>query len=340
MFKRPSVALLIESSRAYGRGLLRGIAAYARLNGPWALFAQDRGNIDPVPGWFSKWQGDGIIARVESPAMEKAILATGLPAIDLRGKYDLSMPLIETNDRRVAQMAADHLLDRGFQHYAYCGFAGANYSERRLKYFPPYIEKAGFPCHIYPTDGITPGRTQKEQEQQGILFAEELASWLLGLPKPVGVMACNDLLGYQILSACRAHGIAVPEEVAVIGVDNDELFCDLSDPPLTSVEPNTEKIGYEAAALLDGMMQGRQPERHKSFIDPMGVITRQSTDILAIEDRHVAAAVSFIRRHACDGINVEDVLRHVRIPRSSLERRFNANIGRTPDGRPHQSCFG
>ncbi|MDX1564183.1 MAG: substrate-binding domain-containing protein, partial [Phycisphaeraceae bacterium] len=144
------------------------------------------------------------------------------------------------------------------------------------------------------------------------------------------VMACNDLMGQQVLNASRAVGVSIPEEVAVIGVDNDELFCDLSDPPLSSVEPNTEKIGYEAAGLLDRMMQGEPPPSAKVFIDPMGVVTRQSTDVLAIEDRHVAAAVSFIRQHACDGINVEDVLQHVRIPRSSLERRFSASIGRTP----------
>ena len=330
MFKRPQVALLIESSRAYGRGLLRGIAAYAKLNGPWVLLAQDRGNIDPVPDWFKRWEGDGVIARVESPAMEKAIEAKGLPAVDLRGKYDLKMPLIETNDRRVAEMAADHLLDRGFQHYAYCGFSGANYSERRLQYFPALIEKAGHPCHVYPSADLKPAKTQKKQEQLGILFAEELASWIEALPKPVGVMACNDLMGQQVLNASRAVGVSIPEEVAVIGVDNDELFCDLSDPPLSSVEPNTEKIGYEAAALLDRMMQGQAPPSPKIFIEPMGVVTRQSTDVLAIEDRHVAAAVSFIRQHACRGINVEDVLHHVRIPRSSLERRFSANIGRTP----------
>jgi LacI family transcriptional regulator len=329
-FKRPQVALLIETSRAYGRGLLRGIATYARLNGPWALFSQDRGNIDPPPDWLEQWSGDGIISRVEDRVLEKAIIEKGLPAIDLRGKFDLDMPLIETNDRRVVEMAADHLMDRGFRHYAYCGFAGANYSERRLAYFPPYLLKAGHTCHVYPPTDSRPGRTQKEQEQHGILYAEDLARWIESLPKPVGIMACSDLRGLQVLNACRAIDVAVPEEVAVIGVDNDELQCELSDPPLSSVEPNTEKIGYEAAALLDRMMQGEEAESPKMFVEPIGVVTRQSTDVLAIEDRHVAAALSFIRRHACDGINVEDVLRHHKIARSSLERRFNKAIGRTP----------
>ncbi len=330
---RPHVALLIESSRGYGRGLLRGVARYARTRGPWALYFQERGMADASPSWLGEWRGDGIIARVETRALEKAIFATGLPAVDLRGKLDLSLPLIETNDRAVCRLAADHLLERGFRQFAYCGFAGANYSIRRLRYFPTMIEQAGHSCHIYPSDanGDDPySSPQKEVEQHGILYEDQVARWIASLPKPIGIMACNDIRGQQVLNACRAIGVAVPDEVAVIGVDNDEILCELSDPPLSSVAPDTLRIGFEAAALLDRMMRGEKPPADKLFVQPKGVVTRQSTDVTAIEDRDIARAVRLIRQRACGGLTVEKVLDEIPLSRSTLDRRFREALGRSP----------
>lgn len=333
MANRPHVALIIESSRAYGRGLLAGIARYARTHGPWSLYLQERGLDSPVPDWLPDWQGDGIIARVESMELERAILEKGIPAIDLRGKFDLRMPLIETNDRTVARLAAEHLLERGFRQVAYCGFAGLNYSLRRLRYFPAIAHEAGVPCHVFPVDhGDEPvsGDRQQARELHGILYEDELVRWIESLPKPIGIMACNDIRGQQVLNACRSIGVAVPDEVAVIGVDNDEVLCELSDPPLSSVEPATMRIGFEAASLLDRLMQrGGDSPPAKSFIDPRGVVVRQSTEVTAIEDRDIAAAVRYIRDHACQGVNVEDVLQHVPLSRSTFDRKFRKAIGRT-----------
>jgi LacI family transcriptional regulator len=143
-------------------------------------------------------------------------------------------------------------------------------------------------------------------------------------------MACYDIRGWQLLEVCRRIGVAVPDEVAIIGVDNDELLCNLSDPPLSSVAPDTHRTGYEAARLLDQWMQGECPEAVAHLIDPLGVITRQSTDVLAIEDRIVSQAVHFIRNHACDGIKMEDVLREIPVSRRVLEHRFKSQLGRTP----------
>jgi len=328
---RPRVALLIESSRAYGRGLLLGVAKFVREHGRWSIFLQERSLGDVSPSWLKDWEGDGIIARVENRPMAEAIRRLGLPAVDVRYLFPkLEMPSIRTDDEAVARAASEHLLERGFRHFAFCGFDGADYSDIRRDSFGENIAKAGFRCHAFE-DPQKPHRASTlEYEEHGLKYEDLVASWLKGLPKPIGLMACNDIRGQQVLNACRAIGLAVPDEIAVIGVDNDEVLCDLSDPPLTSVVPNTERIGYEAAALLDRMMAGARAPKRPIFIEPAGIVTRRSTEVLAIEDRHIAAAVRFIREHASEGIDVSDVLRAVPLSRSTLERRFARTLGRSP----------
>lgn len=286
---------------------------------------------DAAPRWLANWQGDGIIARIESRKLIEQIQSLGLPTIDLRGLHDLpGIPVIETNDHIVVHRAIDHLLERGFEHFAYCGFAGANYSERRMRYFRAQLAEAGYTSHVYEDASAHRSADTTTIEAKGLLHEDEIARWIATLPKPVGLMACNDIRGQQILNACREIGAAVPDEVAVVGVDDDAVVCELCDPPLTSVAPHTEKIGYEAAAMLETMMAGRPPAADKTFIDPVGVVTRQSTDALAIADRQVAAAVRYIREHAVDGITVENVLEQTRLSRSTLERRFTKLLGRSP----------
>jgi LacI family transcriptional regulator len=172
--------------------------------------------------------------------------------------------------------------------------------------------------------------TTQEYEARGLKDGDRVAGWLKKLPKPLGLMACNDIRGQEVLSACRAAGITVPEEVAVIGVDNDEMLCELSDPPLSSVSLDTERIGYEAAALLDQMIAGKKNLDLPILVLPAGIITRRSTDVLAIEDRHIANATRFIRERACVGIDVSDVLKFVPLSRSTLERRFLRLLGHSP----------
>ncbi|MEX2213214.1 MAG: DNA-binding transcriptional regulator [Phycisphaeraceae bacterium] len=328
---RPRIALLIESSRAYGRGLLHGIAQYARVHGHWSIFQQERMLDDPAPRWIERWKGDGIIARLENPELVEVVRRLKIPTIDVRGLFELpDIPLVETDDDKVIRLAIKHLRERGFHHFAFCGFAGANYSERRLRYLRRQLGDLNLPLHIYAQGTATLKTQTVEIETRGTLYDQTIASWLASLPRPIGLIACNDIRGQQVLNAARDAGIAVPEEIAVIGVDNDEVVCDLSDPPLTSVEPDTRRIGYEAAAVLDGLMRGKHPKDHKTFVRPAGVITRQSTDILAIADRDIASAVRFIRQHATEEISVEDVLEQVPMSRSTLERRFSKLIGHSP----------
>ncbi|EEF62340.1 AraC family transcriptional regulator [Pedosphaera parvula] len=323
MSKRREVALLIETSNAYARGVLQGVVRYIRENSRWSFYLPEQGRGDIPPGWLANWQGDGIIARIENQEIARSVAASGLPAVDVSAARMLpSLPWVETDDRDIARLAAEHLLDRGFKHFGFCGDARFNWSNWRAEHFEKAIHQAGRECQHYRST-ISPVAPLENQ-------VAEIAQWLVKLPKPVAIMACYDIRGQQVLDACRNASLAVPDEVAVIGVDDDTLLCDLSSPPLSSVIPNTQRTGYEAAALLDQMMSGRKVPPTAHLITPLGVATRQSTDVLAIEDRHIARAVRFIREHAHEQINIEAVLKVVPLSRRVFEGLFKKILGHTP----------
>lgn len=327
--RTPKVALLIETARGYGRGLLRGIVRYARLHGPWSFYATPSDFEQALPK-MRQWGGTGIIARVASPAMAKAILQSRLPTIALDLREDqllLPNPLaklseIASDSHHAAQMAADHLLERKFRHYAFVGAAGHVWSDRRQTSFCDRIAAAGFRPHIF-----SPPRRNRDRawEREQTILAE----WLKKLPKPLGLMACNDDRGREVLEACRLARIHVPEQIAVIGVDNDELWCELADPPLSSVALNAEQGGYRAAALLDKMMRDRLRTPQRLVVEPLHVVTRRSTDIVALDDVEVALALRFIHDIATSPIAINDIVRHVQLSRRALEMRFRKAVGRT-----------
>jgi LacI family transcriptional regulator len=328
---RRRVALLIESSRGYGRGLFLGVGQYVRQHHDWSVQSEEWKWTDALPLWLKDWNGDGVIARIETPAMARLIQRLGLPAVDLRGTVQgFSFPLIDTDDQKVASLAAEHLLDRGFRHYAFCGFAGANYSDKRSHWFVHRLAQAAYKCHIYNPPGAAGRGPTIRHEKRGLLFQENLRDWLKSLPMPVGIMACNDIRGQQILNACRLADLSVPEQVAVIGVDNDHVLCELSDPPMTSVVPDTLRIGYEAASLLERMMDGHAPPNEPKLISPLGIDTRHSTEALAMDDRKLAAGVQLIRKRALDPITVDEVARAAGMSRRVFERRFARQVGRSP----------
>lgn len=329
--RRPRVALLIESSRAYGRGLLLGVAKYVREHGPWSISLQEQSLCDVIPEWLDRWKGDGIITRLDNRKMANVIRRLRVPAIFLRNvPPDLHAPVVMTNNVAAARLAFEHLRERGFRHFAFCGFDGADYSDTRREHFIRFVTEAGLRCHVFEKPARRRRGRTIDFEREGLRDGELVAQWLRQLPKPLGLMACNDMRGQQVLDACRAAGLGVPDEVGVVGVDNDEVLCDLSDPPLSSVVPNTERIGFEAAALLDEMMAGKETPLAPVYVDPKGVLARRSTEALAIEDRQMAAAVRFVRERACEGIDVSDLVKAVPLSRSTLERRFIKVIGRSP----------
>jgi len=329
---RPRVALLVESSRAYGRGVLLGVAKFVRAHEPWSVFFQDLNLCDDTPDWLRHWKGEGIITRLENADIVRVIQRLKVPAVYLRHVRPAARtPCVLTDNSAVSRLCFEHLKERGFRHFAFCGFNGADYSDERRDAFVKFVAGAGRQCHVYSDTAPLPNGNTAKYEGLGLKDGDEVARWVQSLPKPVGMMTCNDMRGQQVLDACRALSVLVPEEVAVVGVDNDEVVCTLSEPPLSSVVPDTERIGYEASVLLAQMMAGgRPPANSKVFIAPRGIITRRSTEVLAMEDRQIAAVARFIHEHACEGIDVSDVLRVAPLSRSTLDRRFIQIMGHSP----------
>lgn len=326
MRRRPHVALLIGTVGIYGRRILSGFANYLRAHRPWSIFLENHELAESLPRWRANWHGDGIICR-SLPARSAARLRKlNVPMINLNdfSSRDLWLPLIRSDDHAIGQLAAEHLRQRCFRHFAFCGFKNLDWSRRRRAGFRAALRDPEIFEGEYELSWLGRQFPSWEQEQR------ELGHWLLSLPKPLGVLAGNDECGRQVVETCQQVNLAVPDEVAVIGVDDDALLCELCDPPLSSVIPNPERIGYEAAALLDRLMAGGRPPQHEWLIPPLGVATRQSTDVLAIDDPDFTAAVRYIRQYACQGTSVREVLKHVPMSRTILERKFRKHLGHSP----------
>jgi LacI family transcriptional regulator len=322
--KLPRVALLVETSRTYGRGILRGIARYAHLHGPWSFFTEERELCSGIPDRLQRWNADGIIARIESKRLAEILSRSGCPVVDVLGNAPFEgLPGFDTEACAVAKLAADFFLNAGFQQFAFCGYQGIPFSDRRAEAFRNYLALQNLSVLQPPVQvSLAPPAPIQAVERQGLDREKTLAAWLRKQPRPLALFACNDVCAQQVLNICREHGINVPEEVAVLGVDNDDVLCHLCEPPLTSIEPDTERLGYEAAALLDRMMRGTKPKLEMTQIPPLRVVERASTDVVAIGDPITAQAVRFIRDHVDDGISVKDVQASVGRSRTDLEQRF------------------
>ena len=323
---RPRVALIVETSLAPGREILMGIARYVREHAPWGTFLEPRSLEEVVPAWLGTWDGQGIIARVQNRQIAREVLAAGIPAVDVLGVVqDSGLPLVHTDDARISALAAEHLLERGFRHLAFFNRPGEKWSERRRDAFVEIVKDRARSCVVFDAP------RQVDHTKRWEDYADDLARWIAALPKPAGLMLCSDQIGPAALEACRRAGCSVPDEVAVIGVDNDEPLCEVAAPGLSSVRPDHERVGYEAAALLDRLMKGGAAPGTATYIQPRGVAIRRSSDVMALEDRDVAAAIRVIRERACDaaGLTIDDVAADVAVSRSVLQRRFKQAVGRT-----------
>jgi LacI family transcriptional regulator len=325
--KPPRVALVIEASNAYGRGLLEGILRHVREHEPWQIFLPEHGRGLPPLEALARWRGDGIIARIESGAIASAIRRLrrsrrGLSIIDVSAARLLpDVPYVETDDEAIARAAVDHFLDRHFRHFAFLGDPRFRWSVNRRQAFMAAAGKQH--RHVATHDWLQVGGSVPAQEEL------RLAVWLKTLPRPVGLFASYDILGRHAIDACRQEGLSIPDDVAVLGVDDDPLLCGLTCPPLSSIIPDAVGAGRLAAELLEQRMRGGALSRHAWLLPPLGISTRQSTDVLAIDDPLVIQAVGFIRSMACRGIRVADVVCEVATSRRLLEQRFQRAVGRT-----------
>lgn len=333
MAKVPKVVLLIESSRASGRALLRGVANYTHHHRPWSFYWEPSG-LETAHTGLKGLDADGVIFR-DVGTLKAEVLRLGIPAVvighaggEVRGLIN-----VVTDSAEIGQMAADHLLQCGFRHFAFFGYATempgsggqpleqTTWSKHRLDAFSRRVAEAGFsPPAVYILPSWEPDWPQNR---------DQLAGWLSRLPTPLGVMACNDDCAVQVIEACKLAGLAVPDRVGIVGADNDEVVCGLADPPLTSVALNFERAGYEAAEALEKLMRRSKPQSVSINVPATHLAARRSTDVVAVEDPRLAKALRFVRNNVNRPISVDEVARAAGASRRVLERRFRERLGRS-----------
>ena len=303
------IGLAIDAVASYGRGIIGGIMEYCHSNPDWFISVEPLWSFGKLPD-IAEWEVDGMIVQVFSEEFEKQVLAARIPAVNVSNytTHQLLLPTIVPDDAAVAEMAADHLISLGFRNVGFCWSGTTRYGGLRLDAFRKRLESAGI------------------QLSEFNAIAQDLSQWLGALPLPAAVFGANDDWAHRVLNAARKIGLKVPDQLAVIGVDDDELFNTLVTPSLSSIAIPLKQIGYAAAERLERLMNQTAVEPMTLF-PPVRVVSRQSTDVLSAKDQDVISAVRFIRESAAKPIQVGDVLNHVPLSRRSLERRFRRSIG-------------
>jgi len=322
------VILLLERSAAYARALLRGVVRYAHVHGPWRFHMEpefyhrrERQTVE----WITELAVDGAIAHAANAQTIECLTSLGVPMIisSIR-KPTANTHVLASDNEAIGRMAVNYFLDRGFHHFAYCGFDEMHWSRRRGKSFRRTVAEAGRDIRVYEQPRRRNLRGREDEEPF-------LADWLRSLPKPTALLACNDDRGRQVLIACRTARLKVPDDVAILGVDDDDLTCETMHPRLSSIHLDLEAAGYAAAALLRDLMTEPKLHRKKEriVVSPLYVAERQSTDVLATKDREVAAALRFIREHVRETVQVRDVAEAADLSRRALQQRFSKALGRS-----------
>lgn len=325
----PKVALFLQGVRHYERELLRGLADYANLHGPWWFFRHVTylsGEAEDPESLVRLWRPDAIIVRESSPHRFDGILSGRLPCIySPTTERREGLPNIVVRDDEAGRMAADHLHGAGFRHFAYCGVSSFFWSRSRCDGFVKRLDAHGLTAHVFASED---GRE---------FFGWEaghgrLLDWLRALPKPVGVFCCTDDFTLLVQEACMVAGLRIPDDVALIGVGNDKSVCELARVSQSSVRLNIRRGGYDAAAYLDRLLRDPKARRRKAkdiVIEPLGVAARPSTDAAETHDHEVARAISFIRDKVNVPIDVDDVVREVGVSRRRLYDRFREATGKS-----------
>lgn len=318
------IALLIGQNFAFCRGVLLGIHAYSVDRPSWVF--RDAEPEAGVVNSLQEWQPDGIIVHLYDKALLASLRRLKTPIVSITNTLaDAHFPVVITDDRSIGRMAATHFLDRGFTRFGYLGSDWTGFSQLREAGFRDQIQAAGYrlsTCYaeFLPRPPVEASWTNIDQI---------VLDWITHLEKPTAIFASNDLPARQLTDLCRQAGYRVPDDLAILGTDNDKLECLLSRPPLSSVHTPREKIGYEAAKLLDQIMHGATPPVQPILIPPTKIVTRQSTDIVAIDDPDVSAAVAYIRDHVAERLRVSTVTEAISLSRRKLERKFKKLLGRT-----------
>jgi LacI family transcriptional regulator len=315
------IILLIDISEKYGQSLLTGIVRYFKENGSalfckMPLYYRETLGIKGIIKFAKEWGAQGIIAQLSNTRDVKKIADSGIHLIveDFKERF-AEFPNITGGYFEAGRMGAEYFVKKGFKNFAFYGFRNIVWSRERSEGFENYLHDLGFDVYNFEHEEL-------HATDLWYYKPSALSKWLKSLPKPIAIMACDDARGQHITEACKHANIKIPEDVIVLGVDNDEMTCNLSDPPLSSVNLDTEKGGYEAARLMDLMIQGKVKKPQNVMVMPTYIVTRQSTDIASASDTHIAQALTYIHKNLENNLSVPDVLNQVAISRRSLEKRF------------------
>lgn len=322
---RRRIGLAVAPGFAFFRHILEGVRRYVEQNSLRWTFV----SVQPEQRSFralGDQEPDGLIVSVDTPSIRQTLDSWKHPVVEV-GLVISSVPYpyVRADNRLVAELAFEHLYRRGLRHFAFVGHRRWAYSTEREEPFRQLVNDAGFELHVYHTrkrDAFDP-LARIWPIDDGVL------GWLSELPKPVGVFLPNDLWALQLSEACQQLDINVPEQVAILGVDDDELLCELARPRLSSIVLPTLQIGFEAARLLERLMEGRHVDESAIRLPPSGIATRQSTDVLATDDTDVAKIVRYVREHANVPLSVDEVLQMTPVGRRTIERRLKRFLGHT-----------
>lgn len=323
------VALAFPVSVPWMAQCAQGIAEYARQQGHWKLTTSPPALVGAdelalTPATLCDWNGDGVIAVVTNASEARAAGRLSVPVVNLASVLRrCRLPRVMVDQAAIGQLAAAHLLDCRLRRLAYCGLQGPWYSQQRQQAFVEGATQAGVSCNVFEM----PRRMRRTSWRQQ---TDLLMSWLRGLSTPVGILAVHDYRARVLLDACRRLELNVPNDVAVLGVDNDLTICEACDPTLSSVSRNSWEVGYRAAELLDRLMAGRSSACSEILIPPDGVVVRRSTDTIGVEDPHVREAIQFMQDHLAETFGIVEVLDHVAVSRRLLEKRFRRCLDCSP----------
>jgi len=318
------VALAFPAGLGFIERIVQGIVSFARGQGGWSFMRLPE-VMGASPEWLRNWPGDGAFVLLTSEA-DAAIAATlPMPVVNLASHLDkVAVPSVTVDQRAIGEAAARHFLDRRFHRFGFYGLEGKTYSRERERGFTETLTKAGLGCSVLKATNLAenPGRWVDQQAQ--------LVAWLRQIKTPAAIMAVTDLRANMVIEACHKMGRRVPDDFAVIGVDNDPVACGFCRPPLSSVSRNDYEVGIAAARLLDALMRGNPAPDSPIMLPPDRVVARTSTECHGIDDPEIAAVVRMVRTRLNEPFGVEEMLAHTTLSRRRLEQRFYQAMDCTP----------
>lgn len=319
-----------DFSEQFPNRVLRGIRQYAQQSGsPWVVcklppsFGRKDGDFQGLLDWARKWEADIVVAPFSPGDPVEEFRKQGIVAIALDNVVPFTeIPNLTGDYHKMGEMAAERFIARGYRSFGFFGYRGICWSDGRRQGFVDCLEEHGF------KDNYQEGRRIRT-EALWSYDEEKLGYWLLSLPKPVGIMACDDTQANILLECCRTFGIEVPGQVSVIGVDNDEVLCTMTDPQLSSIDVDLESGGYALAAMAERMVKEPDYGGEDIVLHPIGLVTRKSSSITVTTDKAIQDVIKFIADNAEKRLQVTDVLKHIPMSRRSLEQRFQKATGLT-----------